>query len=467
MKSSNKEEWRLEIQKEIHNINKLNVWTLREKTDNDHPITSTWIFKEKRDDSGKITEYKARLCAHGFHQIAGIDYKNTFAPTGRLSSLHTLISFASINKYKFHQMDVQSSFLNAPLQEEICLEIPQGVEGNPKTQVLHLNKALYGLKQALTGKFPIWIYIHVDNLAVFGPNLNHFKKEIKEEFDIEDLGKAHLLLGIRVTHLHDGFALDQEHYINELAEKYEINKLTPSNTPPEPHLQLSKSSDKEHETFNKLNINYRSAVGSLNYISSNTCPYITLAISHLSQFLEKPCLQHWNVCLQVFHYLFNSKDICLTFKNHGFNHIKTYADADWGNNPIDRRSISGFTVSINSHLIAWKSKKQQTVSHSTAEAEYKSLSNSEKETSWLFNIINKIQITSHPLEPLLLNNNKGAIDLALCKANHRGFKTKYMDIKFNFIGELLRNGIMLLKHVSTASMNADFLTKSVGKTILR
>ncbi|MBW0473209.1 hypothetical protein O181_012924 [Austropuccinia psidii MF-1] len=415
MKSSNKEEWRLEIKK-ILNINKLNVWTLREKTYNDHPITSTWIFKEKRDDSGKTIEYMACLCTHGFHQIAGIDYQNTFAPTGRLSLLRTLISFASVSKYEFHQMDIRSAFLNAPLQEEICLEIPQGVEGNTKTQVLHLNKALYSLKQASLA----WNKHLSSWLTSTG-----FRCSLADPCVFWRTGKAHLLLGLRVSHLHDGFALDQEHYINKLAEKYEINKLTPSNTPLKPHLQLS---------------------------------------NHLSQFLEKPGLEHWNACLQVFRYLFNSKDICLTFKNHGFNHIKTYADADWGNNPIDRRSISGFTVSINSHLIALQSKKQQTVSHSTTEAEYKSLSNAAKETSWLLNLINEIQITSYPLEPLLLNDKKGAIDLALCEANHSRFKTKHMDIKFHFIRELLRNGRMLLKHVSTTSMNANFLTKSIGAT---
>ncbi|MBW0551687.1 hypothetical protein O181_091402, partial [Austropuccinia psidii MF-1] len=87
MKSPNRDEWDLAIQKEILNINKLNVWNLRDKTINDHPITSTWIFKRKQDDSGKVIEYKAFLCAHGFHKIAGLDYQNTFAPTGRLSLL--------------------------------------------------------------------------------------------------------------------------------------------------------------------------------------------------------------------------------------------------------------------------------------------------------------------------------------------------------------------------------------------
>ncbi|MBW0552718.1 hypothetical protein O181_092433 [Austropuccinia psidii MF-1] len=110
MKSSNRNKWGLAIQKEILNIKRLNVWTLINKTINDHPISSMWIFKEKQDNSGKVTEYKACLCAHGFHQIVGLDYQNSFAPTGILSLLQTLISFATINNYKSHQMDVRSAF---------------------------------------------------------------------------------------------------------------------------------------------------------------------------------------------------------------------------------------------------------------------------------------------------------------------------------------------------------------------
>ncbi|MBW0481426.1 hypothetical protein O181_021141 [Austropuccinia psidii MF-1] len=167
-----------------------------------------------------------------------------------------------------------------------------------------------------------------------------------------------------------------------------------------------------------------------------------------------------------FCYLYHSKHLCLTFKNHGFHHIKTYADADWGNNPIDLRSVSGFTVSINLHFISWQSKKQQIVSHSTTEAKYKSLSNVTKETTWLMNIINKIRLNFSFLNPILFNDNKGAIDLALSDANHSGFKTKHMDIKLHFIQELLKKGMMMLENVPTTSINADFLTKSVGKTIL-
>ncbi|MBW0528506.1 hypothetical protein O181_068221 [Austropuccinia psidii MF-1] len=375
-------------------------------------------------------------------------------------------------------MDVQSAFLKALLKEEICLEIPEGVPANKSTQLLQLNKALYVLKQAslawykylsnwlitsdfqcsLTnpcvfwrkGKKPIWIYIHVDDLVIFGPDWNEFKKEIKSKFEMKDLGKANLLLGIKINHFNDGFGLDQEHYIKELAYKYKMKDLIPSNAPLKPHLKLSNSSNKEHNDFKDLNINYRSAVGSLNYISSNTHPDITFAVSHLSQFLEKPGIQHWNAFLQVFRYLYHSKDTCLTFRNHRFHHIRTYADADWGNCPIYQRYFSGFT----------------TVSHLTIEAEYKSLSDAAKETTWLISLLNEIQLTTSPLDPILLNDNKGAIDLALNDANHRGFKTKHMDIKFHFIREILKKGIMLLKHVPTTAMNADFPTKSIGKTII-
>ncbi|MBW0491101.1 hypothetical protein O181_030816 [Austropuccinia psidii MF-1] len=207
---------------------------------------------------------------------------------------------------------------------------------------------------------------------------------------MKDLGKANLLLEIKINRLDRGFSPDRENYVDEIAEKYNIKEFVPLNTPLKPHLPLTNPSKKEHKDFHNLNINYQRAIDSLNYITSNTHPDITLSVSHLSQFLKKPGIQQWNACLQVFCYLYHSKNLCLTFKNHSFHQIETYADADWGNSPIDQRSISGFTVSINLHLISWQSKNQQTVSHSKQEAEYKSLSDAAKETIWLMNLINKV-----------------------------------------------------------------------------
>ncbi|MBW0577790.1 hypothetical protein O181_117505 [Austropuccinia psidii MF-1] len=130
-------------------------------------------------------------------------------------------------------MDVKSAFLNSPIKDNITLEIPQGLTLNKNSQVLQLNKALYGIKQSplawhnhlskwlISANFtqyisnpcvfwkpapdPIWIYVHIDDLALFGPNLNPFKELIQQHFKMKDLGQANLLLGISIHHHQNGF----------------------------------------------------------------------------------------------------------------------------------------------------------------------------------------------------------------------------------------------------------------------
>ncbi|MBW0543081.1 hypothetical protein O181_082796 [Austropuccinia psidii MF-1] len=282
---------------------------------------------------------------------------------------------------------------------------------------------------------------------------------------MKDLGKAELLLGVKINHLAGGFSLSQEHYIDKLAEEYEIKKLTPSNTPLRPNIQLSNATEDEVRAFQELGINYRSAIGALNYISLNSRPDITFAVSHLSQFLENPGTTHWSACLQVLRYLYHTKTLALHYANTGSSGVIGHADADWGNSVIDRRSTSGYTISLNGNLISWRTKKQPTVSHSTTEAEYKSLSDLTKEVEWLMQLMKEIGI-DETMTPQLLNDNKGAIDLAHSNSNHNGFKTKHMDIKYHYIRDLLKNSTIKLSYISTHLMAADFLTKAVGKTIL-
>ena len=92
---------------------------------------------------------KARLVAQGYSQIEGIDFEETFAPVARLESIRLLLSISCVNKFKLHQMDVKSVFLNGFLQEEVFIEQPKGfVDAHHTYHVYRLKKALYGLKQA-------------------------------------------------------------------------------------------------------------------------------------------------------------------------------------------------------------------------------------------------------------------------------------------------------------------------------
>ncbi|MBW0470289.1 hypothetical protein O181_010004 [Austropuccinia psidii MF-1] len=80
------------VKKELENMKKLDVWEEVPINEEYKLIGTTWVFKTKRSEKHEILEHKARLCAQGFSQTPGIDFSKTFAPTGRLNSLQTLIS---------------------------------------------------------------------------------------------------------------------------------------------------------------------------------------------------------------------------------------------------------------------------------------------------------------------------------------------------------------------------------------
>ncbi|MBW0546139.1 hypothetical protein O181_085854 [Austropuccinia psidii MF-1] len=146
--SDNRDLWKEAIDKELEAMVKLKVWEVTGLEDNRKLIGTTWIFKTKQNLVYGKKEYKARLCAQGFTQTPGIDYKKRYAPTGRLNSLRTLIAFAAANNLQFHQLDVKSTFLNAPLTKDVYLSIPQGLNICQQSHCLKLKKEIYVLRQA-------------------------------------------------------------------------------------------------------------------------------------------------------------------------------------------------------------------------------------------------------------------------------------------------------------------------------
>jgi hypothetical protein len=141
--------WKDAMMEEYQSIMKNDVWEIVPRPERKSVVTSRWLYKIKHVADGSIDKYKARFVARGFSQKEGIDYEETFSPVARYTSIHTIISLASMMGWKLHQMDVKTVFLNGMIEEEVYIEQPQGfVIHGKESHVCRLKKSLYGLKQA-------------------------------------------------------------------------------------------------------------------------------------------------------------------------------------------------------------------------------------------------------------------------------------------------------------------------------
>ena len=117
--------------------------------------------------------------AHGFSRKEGIDYKEIFAPVSRYTSIILVLALAIVMKWKIHQMDVKTAFLNGVVEEEVYVEHPLSFETHDKeSHVYRLKKALYGLKQApktwytkLIAFYPVWALPSVKQIPTFTTRL--------------------------------------------------------------------------------------------------------------------------------------------------------------------------------------------------------------------------------------------------------------------------------------------------------
>ena len=105
--------------KEYQSIMKNDFWDVFPRPEGKSVVTSKWIYKIKHVADGSIEKYKARFMAHGFSQKEGINYEENFAPISRYTSIRSVISLAVVMKWKIHQMDVKTAFLNGVVEEEV------------------------------------------------------------------------------------------------------------------------------------------------------------------------------------------------------------------------------------------------------------------------------------------------------------------------------------------------------------
>ena len=152
-------------------------------------VSSKCIFKKKNSTDGSNENFIARFVAQGFSQKEGIDYEQNFVPIDRYTSIITILALDSKMRCKLHKMDVNTTFLNGVIDEEVYIEQPLGFEiHDKKTRVYRLKKSLYGLKQA-----PKAWYIRINGFPM-SLGFTKSKADSNLYYKVEDDGFMILLL---------------------------------------------------------------------------------------------------------------------------------------------------------------------------------------------------------------------------------------------------------------------------------
>ncbi|GJR03716.1 retrovirus-related pol polyprotein from transposon TNT 1-94 [Tanacetum coccineum] len=141
--------WLVAMQEELNQFIANDIWELVPQPRNMTIIGTKWVFRNKLDENGIVSQNKDRLVAQGYNQQEGIDYDETYAPVARLESIRILLAYACALDVKLFQMDVKSAFLNGFINEEVYVAQPSGfIDFEKPDHVYKLKKALYGLKHA-------------------------------------------------------------------------------------------------------------------------------------------------------------------------------------------------------------------------------------------------------------------------------------------------------------------------------
>ncbi|WMV38165.1 hypothetical protein MTR67_031550 [Solanum verrucosum] len=124
-----------------------------------------------------------------------------------------------------------------------------------------------------------------------------------------------------------------------------------------------------------------------------TKPDITYTVQVLSQFMHKPKESHMLVAIRVIRYIKNAPGLGLFMSSTTSHQLFSYCDSDWVACPQSRKSVTGYMIKFGSSLISWKSKKQETISRSSTEAEFRSMASTVAELSWLTGMFKELGVS--------------------------------------------------------------------------
>ena len=502
---SEMEKWKEAALVEIQSLEKNGTWLIVDKSEaKGRILPGTWVFRRKRTPDGSVSKFKARYCVRG--DLEDVTNQETFAPVVAWSTVRLFLVLSLTLKWKTCTIDFSSAFVQAPLNDPVWIHLPRGFrpESDSKTTVcLRLLKSLYGLSvaprlwyqhlrealrdcgfkqcandQCLMYTSTIMVVVYVDDLGIAYSNADDLDKLFKalerKNLSFTREGSFTDFLGIKFTRdaMTGTLTLTQKGLIAKILEAAQMSDCKPNWTPA-PLLALGIDPDGKPmcETWS-----YRSIIGMLLYLSTNTRPDITFAVSQVARFSHAPKQSHATAVKMILRYLKRTADFGMIVKPTGTLDLDTYVDADFAGlhgrdpdySPTSAKSRTGYIVSLGNCPIVWKSHLQTEITLSTLEAEYSALSSSLRIVLPLRDLLLEItagiklpQGISTTLKCRVFEDNNGALLLATQqKITNR---TKYFRVKWHHFWEQVRDGTLNVQKIGTHDQRADYLTKGLPR----
>ena len=472
-------------------------------------ITSQMLMKQKYDADNNFEKNKARLIAHGNQQI----FDEVFSTRAESPTININIAFAGLAvaakagpKTEIEVIDIDNAYLNAKLSAAEYMYIGKDVaeiicrhheeykvfllpDGRLAVELL---KALYGLRTAgrdwynlisevlrdggykrsdidkclFLHKDGTQIFLYVDDLLVIGgtERIEALKTILISKFKSIKVksGKKISYLGMAIEkQVDNSLHVHQRGYIENMVKEYNCELLS-SKYPATSNLLHHADG---HEDMSPADgTKYLSLAMKIMFVAVRCRPDVLFATTILAARCQNPTVEDYNRLLKIIKYLNGTKDQVLTFRSDIPINPRMFIDASFQTHR-DAKGHSGFVLFLDdaSAGIMFKSKKQQCVSDSSAEAELISLHEGVRQLIWMSSVLKELGVVDiYPIE--VFQDNKSTITMAQDeKINFRG-RSKFIDRKYFSIYQHIESGQIKLAFVGTEHMIADFFTKTiVGK----
>ncbi|CAI7890122.1 unnamed protein product [Closterium sp. NIES-53] len=395
--------------------------------------------------------------------------------------------------YELHSLDFSTAFLHGSLHEEIWLRRPPGFTGSfPTGTQWSLRRPVYGLRQAPrewhdtlrttlaalgfvpstadpslflrtdTSLPPFYVLVYVDDLVFATADteaLTLVKSELQKRHTCTDLGELRSYLGLQITRdrARRTITLTQSHMVHQVLQRFSFQYSSPQLTPLSTSHSLS--APPSYESLEPSGL-YPELVRCLMYLMTCTRPDLAYPLSLLARYVapSRHRKVHWDAAKRVLRYLCSTSGMGLVLGGRGPVVLTGHADASWADDSATQRSSQGYTFSLGSGSVSWRSTRSSSVLSSSCEAEIYVGAMAAQELRWLTYLL--IDLREQPRSPpVLYVDNKAMI--ALCQEHRLEHRTKDIALRYLLARELQQRGQLRLAYVATRANTADVFSKAL------